>query len=61
MNITVFKGEDKVFECKEQTANEAYEKVRIFISNYFKTNKGTLIIKEIEVIGIADENSLKWK
>lgn len=61
MNITVFKDEDKVFECKEQTSPEAYEKVRIFIADYYKTNKGKLIIKEIEIVGIADENGLTWK
>ena len=61
MNLTVFKNEEKIFECKEKSAPEAYEEVRIFIAEYYKTNKGKLIIKEIEIVGIADENGLIWK
>jgi hypothetical protein len=61
MNLTVFNGEEKIFECKEKSAPEAYEEVRIFIAEYYKTNKGKLIIKEIEIVGIADENGLIWK
>lgn len=61
MNLTVFNGEEKIFECKEKLAPEAYEKVRIFIAEYYKTNKEKLIVKEIEIVGIADENGLTWK
>jgi len=61
MNLTVFKEEEKIFVSEGKTAPEAYEEVRLFVCEYYKTNKWKLTIKEIQTVGTADEKGLIWR
>jgi hydrogenase maturation factor HypF (carbamoyltransferase family) len=61
MNLIVYREEEKIFESGEKTATEAFESVRKFVSEYYKENNGKLTIKEVEIVGNADENRLIWK
>jgi hypothetical protein len=61
MNLIVYKEEEKIFESGDKTSIEAFEYVRKFVSGYYKENKGKLTIKEVEIVGNADEDGLIWK